>query len=113
MWLLDVNMPKRVASLLGEFGIKADSADDRGWGSLTNGALVQMAVGAGFDCVLTRDRLFSESAARALKQFRNFSVVVVTTPQLRGAEFLERFREAWGRGPIEPIAGKLVSWPRD
>lgn len=42
MWLLDVNMPKRVASLLGEFGIKADSADDRGWGGLTNGALVQM-----------------------------------------------------------------------
>jgi hypothetical protein len=37
MCLLDVNMPKKVASLLGEFGIKADSADDRGWGGLTNG----------------------------------------------------------------------------
>jgi len=31
MWLLDVNMPKKVAPLLGEFGIKADSADERGW----------------------------------------------------------------------------------
>jgi len=29
MWLLDVNMPKKVRSLLGEFGIKAQSADDR------------------------------------------------------------------------------------
>jgi hypothetical protein len=26
MWLLDVNMPKKVGSLLGEFGIEAHSA---------------------------------------------------------------------------------------
>jgi len=53
MWLLDVNMPKKVASLLGEFAIKADSADDRGWGGLTNGALVEAAVQAEFKCVLS------------------------------------------------------------
>ena len=57
MWLLDVNIPKKVALLVGEFGIKADSAGDRGWGGLTNGALVEAAVDAGFKCVLTRDRL--------------------------------------------------------
>jgi hypothetical protein len=48
MWLLDVNMPKKVASILAEFGIEASSADDRGWGGLTNGALVEVAVEAGF-----------------------------------------------------------------
>jgi hypothetical protein len=41
MWLLDVNMPKQVRGLLGEFGIVAHAADDRGWGGLTNGALVE------------------------------------------------------------------------
>jgi hypothetical protein len=75
MWLRDVNMPKKVAPLLGEFGIKADSADERGWGGLTNGALVEAAVEAGFDCVLTRDGLFGEAAARTLKQFPKFCVV--------------------------------------
>jgi hypothetical protein len=64
MWLLDVNMPKRVGVLLGEFEIEAHAADDRGWGGLANGALVEAAVEAGFNCVLTRDRLFSEAAAR-------------------------------------------------
>ena len=54
MWLLDVNMPKKVASLLGGFGLQAQCADDRGWGDLTNGALVEAAVQAGFQCLLTR-----------------------------------------------------------
>lgn len=111
MWLLDVNMPKKVASLLAEFGIKANSADDRGWSGLTNGALVEAAVEAGFDCVLTRDRLFGESAARTLKRFPNFCVVLVTIPQLRGPDFLAHFRSAWDRAPIEPISGKLLTWP--
>jgi hypothetical protein len=52
MWLLDVNMPKKAGSLLREFGIEAYSADDRGWGGLTNGALVEAAVQAGFQCIL-------------------------------------------------------------
>jgi hypothetical protein len=111
MWLLDVNMPKRVASLLGEFGIESDSADDKGWGGLTNGVLVEAAANAGFNCILTRDRLFGESAARALKRFPAFSVVLVTIPQLRGAAFLEQFRRSWVRGPIQPLAGQLLAWP--
>lgn len=111
MWLLDVNMPKKVASVLGEFGIEAESADDKGWGGLTNGALVEAAVEAGFDCILTRDRLFGESAARALHRFPSFCVVLVTIPQLRGAEFLEHFRGAWDKAPIKPPAGKLLQWP--
>ena len=82
-------------------------------GRLTNRALVEAAVQAGFECVLTRDRLFGESAARTLKRFPDFCVVLVTIPQLRGAEFLERFRSAWGKVPIEPTAGNLIRWPAD
>jgi hypothetical protein len=48
MWLLDLNMPKQVRELLGEFGIVAHAADDWGWGGLTNGALVEAASQAGF-----------------------------------------------------------------
>ncbi len=113
MWLLDVNLPKKIGGLLGEFGIETHSAEDRGWGGLTNGALVEAAQQAGFRCILTRDRLFGESAARALKRFPEFSVVLVTIPQLRGPEFLEQFRSAWVRSPIQPVAGQLLRWPAD
>jgi hypothetical protein len=30
MWLLDVNLPKKIGGLLGEFGIEAHCAGDRG-----------------------------------------------------------------------------------
>lgn len=113
MWLLNVNIPKKVGSLLGELGIEAHSADDRGWGGLTNGALVEVAIQAGFRCILTRDRLFSESAARTLKRFPEFCVVLVTIPQLRGIEFLEQFRNAWDRSPIRLVAGQLLRWPEN
>lgn len=59
----------------------------------------------------TRDRLFSESAARALKQFPEFCVVLVSIPQLRGPDFLEQFRNAWLRNQIRPVAGQLLRWP--
>jgi hypothetical protein len=111
MWLLDVNLPKKLSGLLGEFGIVAHCAGDRGWGGLTNGALVEAAEQAGFRCILTRDRLFSEAAARALKRFPEFCVVLVTLPQLRGPEFLLDFRTQWAHGPIQPAAGKLLHWP--
>ena len=58
MWLLDVNLPKKIGGLLSEFGIETHCADDRGWGGFTNGALVEAAQQAGFRCILTRDRLF-------------------------------------------------------
>jgi hypothetical protein len=71
MWLLDVNLPRGLVATLGEFGVPAEHAGARGWDALTNGTLVEAAVNAGFLCVLTRDRLFGESASRALKVFRN------------------------------------------
>lgn len=48
MWLLDVNMPKRLTGLLGEFGIRAQTADAPGWGGLVNGELVEAAAESGF-----------------------------------------------------------------
>ena len=113
MWLLDVNMPKNIRGFLRALGIAADCADDREWGGLANGALVEAAKQAGFRVILTRDRLFSESAARALKVFPDFCVVLVTIPQMRGRAFLKEFRQAWDRSPIQPVAGRLLRWPTD
>jgi predicted nuclease of predicted toxin-antitoxin system len=112
MWLLDVNMPKKVAGLLDEFGIDAQTAESRGWNDLTNGELVEAAAHAGFSAVLTRDRLFSESAARSLGRFPHLGVVLVRIPQLRGAQFLGEFRRAWKQNPIRTVPGALVLWPK-
>jgi predicted nuclease of predicted toxin-antitoxin system len=111
MWLLDANMPKKVVALLGEFGIDAATAESRGWEGLTNGELVAAAAAAGFTSILTRDKLFGESAAKALRRFSHFSIVLVTLPQLRGEQFIREFRLAWQHTPIRPEPGALVSWP--
>ena len=47
MWLLDVNMPKDLVSLLGEFGIVAHHGVSLGWSALTNGVLVETASAQG------------------------------------------------------------------
>jgi hypothetical protein len=111
MWLLDVNVPKGLVAALAELGIEARHAEDRGWGGLTNGNLVGAAIEAGFTGVLTRDRLFGESASRALKRFPVFSVVLVTLPQLRWPEFSAHFIRAWADNPIRPEPGRFLRWP--
>jgi len=111
MWLLDVNVPKGLVAALAPLGIEAQHAEDRGWGGLTNGKLVGAAVEAGFTCLLTRDRLFGESASRSLKRFPAFSVVLVTLPQLRWPEFSAEFQRAWEDNPIRPEAGRFLRWP--
>ncbi|PYV21768.1 MAG: hypothetical protein DMG27_19885 [Acidobacteria bacterium] len=111
MWLLDVNMPSKLVLLLKELRIEAGTAQARGWGALSNSSLVEATVAAGFSCLLTRDRLFGESASRVLKRFPEFSVVLVTLPQLREQQFLKAFRTAWNRAPIIPLPGQLVVWP--
>lgn len=113
MWLLDVNVPRRIVAVLREFGVEAETAGSRGWDGLANGKLVEAAVHGGFTCLLTRDRLFGESAARALNDFPRFSVVLLTIPQLRGPQFLEQFRLVWRSNPIKPVPGKLIQWPED
>ena len=77
MWLLDANMPIQLVALLKELGIEADSSVARGWNTLSNGNLVNAAVRAKFSALLTRDRLFGESAAQTLKVHNEFCIVRV------------------------------------
>jgi hypothetical protein len=111
MWLLDANMDVHLVSVLAEFHVMCDTAGKRGWKALSNGDLVRAAVDAGFDCLLTRDQLFGESAARALELFLRFAVVVVNVPQRPWPRYREEFLALWRIRPIEPIAGRLIHWP--
>lgn len=111
MWLLDVNMPRRLTSLLNELGIESATAQSRGWGSLNNGELLGAAAAAGFSWLLTRDRLFGESASRVLKECADFAIVLVSLPQLRERAFLKAFQDAWHEARITPIPGRITSWP--
>jgi hypothetical protein len=78
MWLLDADVDVHLIRTLHVFGVSCDTAGNRGWKALSNGELVSAAVAAGFTCLLTRDQLFGESAARALKAFPSFAVVLWT-----------------------------------
>ena len=111
MWLLDANMDVHLVQTLDELGVSSDTAANRGWKALSNGELVSEAVAAGFVCLLTRDQLFGESAARALKAFSGFAVVVVDLPQQRWRAYQERFIAARASRAIEPVAGVLIHWP--
>jgi hypothetical protein len=111
MWLLDANMDVHLASVLGEFGIACETAAQRGWKALSNGQLVAAAVANGFDCLLTRDRLFGESASRALQLHPTFAVVLVHLPQQRWPEYRQSFLNAWASAPIMPQPGCLIEWP--
>ncbi len=111
MWLLDANMPVQLVALLEVLGIDADSAVARGWNTLSNGSLVNAAVRAKFTALLTRDRLFAESAAQALKVHNEFCIVRVGLPQLRASQFLPAFRAAWRTAQIIPAPGRMIEWP--
>ncbi|MSV34479.1 MAG: hypothetical protein EXQ47_02615 [Bryobacterales bacterium] len=112
MWLLDANMDVHLVRTLNQLGVSCDTAANRGWKALANGELVAAAVAAGFTCLLTRDQLFGESAARALNAFSTFGVVVVDLPQQRWQAYQEHFLAAWGVRPIEPVAGALFHRPQ-
>jgi len=108
MWLLDVNMDVHLVPLLQDLGISSETAQRRGWGALSNGDLVAVAADAGFDCLLTRDQLFGESAARAMRLFPRFAVVVVDIPQQPWRKYREAFLEQRARHPVDPVYGQLT-----
>jgi hypothetical protein len=111
MWLLDVNVDVGLVQILNEVGVYSETAAHRGWKGLSNGDLVGTAVSAGFTCLLTRDQRFGESAARALKAYPNFAVVVIKLPQLPRERHLKQFLETWRVRRIDPVAGALIQWP--
>jgi hypothetical protein len=104
-------MDVHLAQLLREAGIPCEAAASRGGKDLSNGDLVSAAETAGFSCLLTRDRLFGESASRTLKSFPHFAVVVINLPQRRWPHNRERFMNAWMESPIKPVPGCLIIWP--
>ena len=111
MWLLDVNLPTALVGLLRVYGVSAGTAADRGWRALTNGALAQAAVQAGFRVLLARDRGFGVAAVNVLSALPELAVVVVTLPQAREEVYLTAFAEAWHREGIQPIPGAIIEWP--
>lgn len=111
MWLLDANMDVHLTGVLAELGIAAETAIARGWKAISNGDLVAAAVAGGFDCLLTRDRLFGESASRALRAHSKFAVVLITLPQQRWPEYRQQFLQAWAVSPIKPKPGCFIEWP--
>ena len=64
MWLLDANLNVHLVELLKGFHIHCATAECRGWKALRNVELIASAATAGFDTLLTRDRLFAESASQ-------------------------------------------------
>ena len=107
MWLLDANMDVHLVQTLNELGVSCDTAANRGWKALSNGELVSAAVAAGFTCLLTRDQLFGESAARALKTFPSFAVVVVDLPSNAGRHIKN---SSLRHGVQDPSNRLPVSW---
>src|ERR1022692_2935018 len=107
MWLLDANLDIHLVELLRRFQIDCDTAENRGWKALRNGELVAAAVNAGFNTLLTRDRLFAESASRAWRDFPSLSVVIVTLPQLPSGRYLASFEAEWTVSPIH-----VAPWQR-
>ncbi|PIR23527.1 MAG: hypothetical protein COV44_02325 [Deltaproteobacteria bacterium CG11_big_fil_rev_8_21_14_0_20_45_16] len=111
MWLLDVNLPNGLVELLTEFGIRSETTVERGWRDLDNGDLAGIAVEAGFIAILTRDKLFGESAGRALKKFPSLAVVIIEIPQSRQESYLRAFRDEWQKSKIDPTPGEVIRWP--
>jgi hypothetical protein len=111
MWLLDVNLPNGLLRFLRDSGIACDTAARRGWRALTNGDLVEAACRNGFTVLLTRDRLFGESAGATLARRPGLAVVIVNLPQAREAAYLAAFETRWRQGAIEPVPGVIVEWP--
>jgi hypothetical protein len=104
MWLLDANMDVHLVVLLAELGISCNTAGKCEWKTLSNGDLVAAAMANGYRCLRTRDRLFGESASRALNRFPGFAVVIVNLPQQRWQQYREQFIRTWEASPIRPIA---------
>ena len=104
-------LPTALPGVLRSRGIDCDTAASRGWRDLTNGLLPEAAFRAGFRVILTRDRGFGESAARALRLLPELAVVVLTVPQARAAAFVAEVEARWQTRAIEPVGAVLSSGP--
>jgi len=111
MFLLDQNFPIQVLEFLQAGDMQVQTTRYHGWEALENGKLAASAFQHGYRCILTRDKKFGESAAKALRQFPELCVVIVTLKQDKAARYLAKFRTAWEKNSIQPEPGKLLHWP--
>jgi len=111
MWLLDVNLPNGLRRVLEKLGQTSETTAFRGWRDLGNGVLAAAASQAGFRAILTRDRLFGESAGKALQTHPDLAVVILKISQSREAAYLTEFEKQWAVRPIRPEPGKVIEWP--
>ena len=72
---------------------------------------IAAAAAAGISCILTRDRLFAESATKAIKNHKDLAIVLLTLTQFKALIYLSAFERAWLSKPIEPIPGCMIEWP--
>jgi hypothetical protein len=72
--LFDQNVPRALRNLLPGHDVR--TAADMGWSTLSNGILVNAAVGAGFDAMITADRNFR---AQVDISSRNLAVIILST----------------------------------
>ena len=110
-WLLDHNLPKQIAAFLTKAGIECNWTSSEGWEKLSNGELVRTAIAAGYECLLTNDRKFANSAGNALTKNPNFSVVEITLTQAPKREFMKSFEIAWNKANISPAPACVIKWP--
>lgn len=106
-----MNVPAKVGAFLSRRGIVCARTDRQGWTHLKNSELVEAAVQQGFQCLLTRDKMFGESATRSLKGHTGFAVVLLSLRQAREPEYLAEFEKQSDKSVIQPIPGKMIIWP--
>ena len=111
LWLLDHNVSSVIADFLRTNGISCVTAREKGWEHLSNGKLVEAAAIAGISALLTKDKLFEESANKSLKQHTQMAIVLIRMRQAPESQLIGIFAELWKEKPIQPIIGKLVVWP--
>lgn len=111
MWLLDANVDAHLASVLRGFGIACDTACESWLESPRKREAGRRSGGSGFDCILTRDQAFAESAQRVLRSHPEFAIVVLRLAQKPWPQYRQVLLAAWSVSPIQPVAGQLVEWP--
>lgn len=111
MLLLDENLPLKIKDILEQNGYKCETVFTLGWSGLKNGQLVSKAIEKGYSAILTKDKLFAESAAKSLSKFPNFAVIRITLLQKTLKEYLNNFSLLLKEKPLELILGTLTEWP--
>ena len=112
MWLLDVNVNRKIIPLLRANGVDAQSAIDLGWRLLTNGHLIEKAFVSGFKVMLTNDVRIEQSAEKSLVKFSDFALVLLRLPQIPSEQYLQMFQQQWAKQAILPEKGRLSIWPQ-